>query len=61
MCQGNPLYNNTTGRISISGESEDPAGRVKTVSVTSNPVFRLNGDQYYRHEKIELTIPGRVL
>ena len=61
MIQGNPLYANTSGRISISGTMDDPAGQTKTVSIKSTPVFRLDGTQYFKHEQVELDIPNRTV
>jgi hypothetical protein len=61
MIQGNPLYANTSGRISISGTTDDPAGQTKTVSIKSTPVFRLDGTQYFKHEQVELDIPNRTV
>lgn len=60
MIQGNPLYANTTGKITISGTSIDPAGDTITVSIKSTPVFRLDGTQYFRHEQVELDVPSRI-
>ena len=60
MIQGNPLYANTTGKITISGTSLDPAGDTITVSIKSTPVFRLDGTQYFKHEQVELEVPGRI-
>ena len=60
MIQGNPLYANTSGSISISGAVDDPAGSTKTVSVKSTPVFRLDGTQYFKHEQVQLEIPARI-
>lgn len=61
MIQGNPLYAYTSGRISISGTMDDPAGKTKTVSIKSTPVFRLDGTQYFKHEQVELDIPSRTV
>jgi len=61
MIQGNPLYANTSGRISISGTMDDPAGQTKTVSIKSTPVFRLDGTQYFKHEQVQLDIPSRTV
>ena len=60
MIQGNPLYANTTGKITISGTSLDPAGKTITVSIKSTPVFRLDGTQYFKHEQVELEVPNRI-
>ena len=60
MIQGNPLYANTTGKISISGTSLDPAGDTITVSIKKTPVFRLDGTQYFKCEQVELEVPGRI-
>ena len=60
MIQGNPLYANTTGKITVSGTSLDPAGDTITVSIKSTPVFRLDGTQYFRHEQVELDVPSRI-
>ena len=61
MIQGNPLYAFTSGRISISGTMDDPAGKTKTVSIKSTPVFRLNGTRYFKHEQVQLDIPSRTV
>ena len=61
MIQGNPLYAYTSGRISISGSMDDPAGKTKTVSIKSTPVFRLDGTQYFKHERVQLEIPSRTV
>lgn len=60
MIQGNPLFANTTGKITISGTTIDPAGNTITVSIKSTPVFRLDGTQYFKHEQVELEVPGRI-
>jgi len=60
MIQGNPLFANTVGRISISGNTDDPAGRYITVSAKATPVFRLDGTQYFRHELVSINVPSRI-
>jgi len=60
MIQGNPLFANTVGRISISGNTDDPAGRHITVSAKATPVFRLDGTQYFRHELVSINVPSRI-
>jgi hypothetical protein len=61
MIQGNPLYAGTSGRISISGTLNDPSGDTITVSIKSTPVFRLDGTQYFKHERVELDVPSRLV
>jgi len=57
--QGNPLYANTVGGISIKGPTYDPAGKTITVSVKNPPTFKLDGVQYYRKEVVTMDIPAR--
>ena len=57
--QGSELYAGTSGGIDITGATDDPSGRLITVSVKSTPVFRLDGTQYFRHESVSIYVPPR--
>ena len=57
---GQFLYINVTGRITLTGPTNDPAGSTQLLSVSVDPAFvSQSGTQYYKETRVTAQIPSR--